>query len=168
MKKIVIGSLNPAKINAVKSVFVSNEVEGYDANSQVSAQPMNDKETRSGAIHRAKESAQVSPGYLGIGLEGGITVDEGVCYLINWGALVDEHGHIFVASGARIPLPDEVSKPVLDGEELGIVMDRYAQKNNVRKNEGAIGIFTNGVVDRSMMFQHVVQLLKGQYEYANK
>ncbi|MEQ6378423.1 DUF84 family protein [Bacillaceae bacterium S4-13-56] len=166
--KIIIGSLNPAKINAVISVFASDEVERYGANSHVSAQPMNDRETRLGAIHRAKESAQAFPQSIGIGLEGGITVDEGICYLINWGALVDEHGHIFVASGARIPLPEEVSKPVLEGEELGMVMDRYAKKKNVRKKEGAIGIFTNGVVDRSMMFQHVVQLLKGQYEYVNK
>ena len=44
-------------------------------------------------------------------------------------------------------------------------MDDYAKKENVRKNEGAVGIFTNGLINRSEMFSHLMNLLVGQYYY---
>lgn len=86
-------------------------------------------------------------------------------YLCNWGALVDEKENVYSASGARIRLPDEVKAGLEKGKELGDVMDEYADKHDVRKNEGAIGIFTNGLIHREDMFTHVVQLLKGQWEF---
>lgn len=47
-------------------------------------------------------------------------------------------------------------------------MDDYTQKENIRKHEGAVGVFTNGRVDRADMFSHVMRLLLGQYEYKYK
>jgi non-canonical (house-cleaning) NTP pyrophosphatase len=44
-------------------------------------------------------------------------------------------------------------------------MDDFAKKENVRKNEGAVGIFTNGLINRSEMFSHIMNLLVGQYHY---
>jgi non-canonical (house-cleaning) NTP pyrophosphatase len=44
-------------------------------------------------------------------------------------------------------------------------MDDYAQTENVRKNEGAVGIFTNGLINRSEMFSHIMNLLVGQFHY---
>lgn len=47
-------------------------------------------------------------------------------------------------------------------------MDAYTKKENVRSQEGAIGIFTNNLISRESMFTHVVQLLKGQYDFAGQ
>lgn len=47
-------------------------------------------------------------------------------------------------------------------------MDEWVNKRGVRQKEGAIGIFTNGEIDRSTMFIHTLQLLKGQLDLHEK
>jgi len=161
--KIAIGSKNPAKLGAVQVIFPEAEIIGLSVSSYVSPQPFSDKETRLGAMNRAKACLQ--PGIdLGIGLEGGVMKLDGVLYLCNWCALAMPNGEILTASGARIPLPEEVEHMLNAGEELGNIMDHYAKKQNVRENEGAIGIFTNNLVTRKEMFAHVMLLLRGQWE----
>ncbi|MDC3415801.1 DUF84 family protein [Aquibacillus salsiterrae] len=166
--QIFIGSKNPTKIKAVENEFPLFEIEAVDVSSKVSLQPFSDEETLEGAINRAKECATLAKGAIGIGLEGGVTEMESGLFLCNWGALVDEHGELYMASGARILLPNEVSSKLEKGIELGEIMDDYAKKKDVRKNEGAIGIFTNQLVGREEMFTHVMRLLRGQYEYGNR
>jgi non-canonical (house-cleaning) NTP pyrophosphatase len=85
--------------------------------------------------------------------------------LCNWGALAFHGGKPLIAGGARFLLPEEIAVRLRAGEELGVVMDDYAKKKNVRKHEGAIGIFTNGVINRVDMFTHVTSLLIGQFNY---
>jgi inosine/xanthosine triphosphatase len=165
--KVAIGTLNPAKVQAVKSVFSSKAyvfVE-TDVPSDVAEQPFSDEETLKGAINRAKNALEKENADIGIGLEGGVVQTNQGLWLCNWGALVARNGMIVTAGGARIPLPKEVTEGVMSGKELGDVMDRYTGKKDVRKNEGAIGIFTNGFVNRTEMFSHVVKLLAGQYEF---
>jgi inosine/xanthosine triphosphatase len=165
--KVAVGSKNPAKINAVKAAFQETDYEivSIDAESGVSDQPMSDEETIRGAVNRAIEAAEKGEAGIGIGLEGGVQQTPYGLMLCNWGALAVKGMEPIIAGGARIPLPDEVAQQLLAGSELGPVMDDYAKKQNVRKNEGAIGIFTNGQIDRSEMFTHVMKLLAGQYEY---
>lgn len=166
--KILVGSNNPTKIQAVKNVFPAAEIGNLDALSKVSAQPFSDEETMEGAINRARECA-AAEACIGIGLEGGVMEINGEMYLCNWGALVDENERVYLASGARIPLPQEVTEQLKNGIELGEVMDEYASKKDVRSNEGAIGIFTKEEINREEMFTHVIKLLKGQYSfYAEK
>lgn len=162
--KIYIGSKNPTKINAVANVFTNVEVVSVDAESNVSTQPFSDEETLQGAINRAKECASKAKGAIGVGLEGGVMKVESGLLLCNWGALVDDNGEVFIASGARIPLPKEVRIHLENGIELGEVMEDFTSKKGVRSKEGAIGIFTNNQVGREEMFTHVLKLLKGQYE----
>ncbi|MBT2680734.1 DUF84 family protein [Bacillus sp. ISL-35] len=165
--KVAVGSKNPAKINAVKAAFKETDFEivSIDAESGVSDQPMSDEETIKGAVNRAIAAAEKGEAEIGIGLEGGVQQTPYGLMLCNWGALAVKGMEPVIAGGARIPLPDEVAQQLLAGSELGPVMDDYAKKQNVRKNEGAIGIFTNGQINRSEMFTHVMKLLAGQYEY---
>lgn len=168
--RVAIGSKNPAKISAVEEAFKENryEVISVEAESGVSEQPMTDEETIKGAINRAIEAAAKSGSTIGIGLEGGVQQTAYGLVLCNWGALAAKGMDPIIAGGARIPLPEEVAQKLLAGEELGPVMDQYAMKQNVRKNEGAVGIFTDGHINRSEMFIHVMKLLVGQYEYQRK
>lgn len=162
---IIIASTNPTKVNAVKEVFINQTVSAKDIPSLVSNQPLTDIETLTGALNRAKQAAKVENAIIGIGLEGGVMEIENQIYLCNWGALVDQTGAEFIAGGARIPLPVEITTALKEGKELGDLMDFYAQKKNVSKKQGAIGIFTNELIGRKDMFIHVLQLLKGQYKF---
>ncbi|WP_040207598.1 DUF84 family protein [Neobacillus jeddahensis] len=168
--RIVIGSKNPAKIAAVKNSFDQDELEfiPLDVPSGVNDQPFSDDETIRGAINRAKEALRMGNGDIGIGLEGGVQETSYGLLLCNWGALATPTVEPFIAGGARFLLPAEVAARLRAGEELGPVMDEYAKMKNVRKHEGAVGIFTNGMINRVDMFTHVTKLLVGQYDYFTK
>ncbi|HYK72522.1 MAG TPA: DUF84 family protein [Pseudoneobacillus sp.] len=164
--KIIIGSKNPAKVEAVKGAFSKGyEFNSLDVPSGVSEQPFSDEETMKGAINRAEHALKLGGGDIGIGLEGGVQESSFGLFLCNWGALVVKGHPPLLAGGAKILLPDEIANLLRNGEELGPVMDDYAKKENIRKKEGAIGVFTNGKIDRSTMFTHVTKLLVGQYDY---
>ena len=83
-------------------------------------------------------------------------------YLCNWGALAENGKTTLLAGGGRIRIPDEIASYLRKGEELGPLMDKYSKRRNVRAKEGAIGIFTNGMVNRAEMFGHIMKLLIGQ------
>ncbi|WLR56030.1 DUF84 family protein [Mesobacillus subterraneus] len=165
--RVAVGSKNPAKINAVKEAFneYQYKIISVDAGSGVSEQPISDEETIKGAVNSAIHAAEQGEAEIGIGLEGGVQQTPYGLMLCNWGALAVKGMEPIIAGGARIPLPEEIARQLLLGAELVPVMDEYAQKQNVRKNEGAVGIFTNGQINRSEMFTHVMKLLLGQYEY---
>ena len=167
---IIIGSKNPTKVKAVQEVFNNQVVCAEDVPSKVSNQPLSDEETLIGAYNRAEQAIQLYNAEIGIGLEGGVMELQGVTYLCSWGSMIDKNGVQFNASGARIPLPIEIAEGLHQDKELGDLMDLYAQKQDVRKNEGAIGIFTNNLIGRKEMFVHILKLMKGQSEiyYKNK
>lgn len=164
---IGIGSKNPTKINAVKEIFGANhEYITMDVSSGVSKQPFSDEETLKGAKTRSIEILSLDKKVdLGIGLEGGVTESEDGLLLTNWGSLSDRKGNTFIAGGARILLPEEVAEGVRKGNELAAVMDEFTSREDIRSKEGAIGVFTSGLVSRRALFVHVVQLLYGQYQF---
>lgn len=164
--KIAIGSKNPAKIHAVQDTLIR---EGFnfvslDVDSKVSDQPFTDEETILGANNRALAALEETGSLLAIGLEGGVVETSGGMILCSWGVLVHSDGRKWIAGGARIPLPEEIRARLLKGEELGPLMAEYTGKKDIRKNQGAIGVFTGGMVSRKEMFSHIVKLLYGQYK----
>jgi inosine/xanthosine triphosphatase len=165
--KIIIGSNNPAKVAAVKNAFHYQPTEflSLDIPSGVNEQPFSDEETIRGAINRAVGALKQGNGDIGIGLEGGVQESEYGLLLCNWGALAVKNNEPIIAGGARFLLPPEVAARLRAGEELGPVMDEFTKRENIRKNEGAVGIFTNGLINRSEMFSHIMNLLVGQYHY---
>ncbi|KAA0965113.1 DUF84 family protein [Sporosarcina sp. ANT_H38] len=167
--EFMIGSTNPAKVNAAKKVlaihFPKALLAEAEVGSGVSEQPFGDDETRLGAINRALRAAGMKVGVIGIGLEGGVRILEGQMYLCNWGALKLPDGTKFTAGGAQIPLPREIADELRAGKELGPVVDFYFKSSGIRNKEGAIGMLTANAVKRDELFEHVLQLLIGQYKY---
>ncbi|SDM71637.1 inosine/xanthosine triphosphatase [Psychrobacillus sp. OK028] len=171
--KILIGTHNRAKTKAVQtiaSIYYPNAIfENKEVPSLVSDQPMSQEETRQGAINRAKQlMVDSEEAVFGIGLEGGVQVIDGQMYICNWGALVTQKGDVFTATGAGVPLPAEIAEQLIAGAELGPIMDVYSNKNGIRHEEGAIGVFSSGFVNRSAMFEHIMLLLIGQFVFSNK
>ena len=103
---------------------------------------------------------------IGIGLEGGVRLLGEEFLMCNWGALVLPNGQKIIAAGAQIPLPREIGEQIQSGLELGPVIDQYFGLKENKQNLGAIGIFTDGVVNRTELFVHISQLLIGQYKYS--
>lgn len=164
--RFAIGTKNPAKVHAVQDSLIREGLTfvTVDVDSGVSPQPFSDEETILGAKNRALAALTKTNSTLAIGLEGGVHETGNGLMLCNWGVLVHEHGQQWIAGGARIPLPDEVSKLLYEGQELGPIMAQYTGQNDVRKKQGAIGVFSYGYVSRKDMFSHVVRLLYGQYK----
>ncbi|HSJ36699.1 MAG TPA: DUF84 family protein [Planococcus sp. (in: firmicutes)] len=168
--KVAVASTNPAKISAVKDCFgelgIKTEIIPVETESGVSGQPFSIGETRQGAVNRA--FAALGPDFdLAIGLEGGVFELEGSLYLCNWGALASANGKVYTAAGAQIPLPEEIARELRKGMELGPVMDDYANETGIRHHKGAIGILTDGLMNRGEMFGHIVTLLIGQSRFGS-
>ncbi|WP_306465445.1 DUF84 family protein [Bacillus sp. NTK074B] len=172
MLKVAIGTTNPAKVQAIQKAFKGQygevHFECLKTESHVSEQPMSDQETIEGALNRAKIVLKTTGSDVGIGLEGGVSESLYGMFVCNWGALVDLNGTEIIGGGARIALPKEISHEIKAGKELGPLMDEYTQRTGIRKKEGAIGVFTNGLLTREEMFRHVVGLLIGQWQYQTK
>ncbi|MEH7513852.1 DUF84 family protein [Gottfriedia acidiceleris] len=165
--KIIIGSLNPTKVGAVKKVFKEFNVEGLNVSSNVSNQPLTDQETMHGAINRAHNARVAGESEIGIGLEGGVIIENDRLFLCNWGALVYEN-EVILASGAKILLPSEFINELRNGTELAVLMERYTNEKDIRSKEGAVGVFTNGRITRTEIFEHISELLLGQYEFKKR
>ena len=176
---IFVGSHNPVKINSVvgaaSETWPDVVVEGFDVPSGIDEQPKSDKETKQGAINRAKsvlfeglqkfetdefqfEDDQV----LGVGLEGGIFEDdEGQMWSTVWAVVVDKTGFMEFANGARFQVPDIVADRIRNGEEMGPVISKVVGESDVRKKQGMIGITTKGFVDRTEEYQGIAKLALG-------
>lgn len=155
-QKIAIGSLNPAKIEAVKMVvgriWPEAQVVPVAVRSGVSNMPLSDSECLNGARSRAKEAVALTQADLGIGLEGGVNPESEGLMLLGWVVVTSANGREGVASTARLPLPPAIASRVLAGEELGPVMDQILNQNNVKQKGGAVGALTDGLVLRKETF----------------
>jgi len=166
--EFVIASTNATKVKAATIVLESNFQEviitSKNIESGVNIQPYGLEETRNGAMNRSIAASEFG---IGIGLEGGVYELGKQLYLCNWGALTLNDQLTFTAGGAQIPLPEEVAKEIRAGKELGPTIDAYYSRQGIRHSEGAIGMLTMGAINRTVLFEHVMHLLVGQFKYHN-
>lgn len=154
--KIAVGSTNPVKVAAVRSViervWPTVEVVALAVPSGVAAMPMSDADCLAGARNRARAAQSASGAMLGIGLEGGVNQEAAGLMLLGWVAVVDGDGREGVGGGARLPLPAPIAKRILAGAELGPIMDELLGQENVKQKGGAVGALTAGLVLRQETF----------------
>ncbi len=164
MRKIVIASKNPVKINAVKEAFESVfegeefELQGVSVNSEVPEQPIGDDQTYEGAYNRAC-NAQKSFNHADfwVGLEGGILKKNKTFEAFAWMVVLSKD-NVGKSRTATFDLPREVSKLLDKGYELGEADDIVFKRSNSKQEQGAVGILTKGVVDRSRFYREAVIL----------
>ncbi|MGD8807731.1 MAG: inosine/xanthosine triphosphatase [Chloroflexota bacterium] len=154
--KIAVGSNNPVKIEAVRSVVArvwpQAEIIPVKVASGVPAMPMSDADCLAGARNRARAAQAVTQASLGLGLEGGVNPEPAGLMLLGWVVAVDGQGREGVGGGARLPLPSSIARRVLAGAELGPVMDEILGQKNVKQKGGAVGALTAGLVLREDTF----------------
>jgi len=158
--KILVGSTNPVKIQATTEAFSKYysdiEVIGFCVNSNVYPQPIN-YDTFTGAENRVKELQKVNSeknlnAEYFVGIEGGIIRHMNKWFAFGCMCIMDKNGRLSFGTSPHFELPEEVYSRLLNGEELGEVMDEIIQLKNTKQNSGAIGFLTNGVMNRTQLY----------------
>lgn len=144
-----VGSQNPVKLTATDRAFAARgieaTVEAVAVDSGVGDQPVGDDESIRGATNRAVRARGDRD--LGVGLEGGVADGPDGLYLIMWAAATDGD-ELHLGCGPRLRLPHRIADRVRAGEELGPVMDDVVGESDVKRNQGAAGVLTDGIIDR--------------------
>jgi inosine/xanthosine triphosphatase len=164
MPLIVVASTNPVKINATLEGFrrllpgKSFTAVGVSAASGVSDQPMTDEETLRGATNRATAARQQQPNAdYWVGIEGGIEALGGELLAFAW-VVVQGRERAGRSRTATFSLPEEVAALVRQGVELGHADDIVFGRSNSKQQNGAVGLFTDDVIDRAEYYTHAVIL----------
>lgn len=150
---IVVGSQNPVKINAAKNAFATIYPEcdiccqGVHAPSLVADQPMTKEETLIGAINRVEYCKKYTQADFYISIEGGVDCFEYGIATFAYVVIANEINQS-IGRSANLPLPKVVYKSLQQGEELGHVMDRLFNTNNIKQKGGALALLTNNNVTR--------------------
>ncbi|WP_265110372.1 inosine/xanthosine triphosphatase [Halosolutus halophilus] len=163
---VAVGSTNPVKVAAVERTLdrFDPTVTAVAVDSGVPEQPWSIEETVTGAENRARRARAATDATYGVGLEGGVARLDGVqgLSLIMWAAATDGQ-RLVRGGGPTLRLPDRVASRLEDGEELGPVMDDVLGTENVAESEGAIGVLTDGMTDRTRALGEAVACAFGPF-----
>ena len=163
MIKMVVGSKNPVKISAAQTaiceVLSLKEVEcvGINAPSSVAAQPMTTEETKLGAINRIQYCQQHTQADFYVAIEGGVDQFEYGPATFAFVAIANQT-QISIGRSCNLPLPPIIYQALKSGEELGDIMDRLFNTDNVKQKQGAIGLLTHGLATRESVYKQAMIL----------
>lgn len=158
--KILVGSNNPVKIEAVneafKKYFDNIETIGFDVDSNVPNQPFNDEtffgaENRTFELKKINEQQNLDADYF-VGIEGGISNNFNRWFAYGVVCIMNLDGKKGFGTSAHFELPEKVIKEIKEGKELGHVMDEIQNIQNTKQKKGAIGYFTNGKMTRKDLY----------------
>ena len=164
MKTIVIASHNPVKANATLAGFsrmfpeTEFQLRTVSVDSGVDHQPMTETETLQGAENRATAAARKIPqADYWVGIEGGIEDLPDGMLAYAW-VVVQSADSIGRGRTGGFLLPEKVARLVRDGRELGEANDIVFGRENSKQQEGAIGLLTGNVMDRTELYEHAMVL----------
>lgn len=150
---MAVGSTNPVKLNAARNVVVRvwphATVEAVQASSGVAAQPLSDREAIEGARNRAHGARAALDTEFGIGIEGNVDDSALGMFVTGWAVVVNRQHETGIGAGGRFLLPEHLAVQVRRGVELGTLMDVIVKQDNTKQRQGAVGIFTGGLIDRT-------------------
>ena len=176
--RVAVGSANPVKLAATEATFdaiIGATVESVVVDPGVPKQPVGHEETIQGATNRARHALDAGTYDLGVGIEGGVAefptpegggtdgheVADGL-FLVMWAAVADGT-QVELGAGPAIRLPEVVTDRIRNDEELGPVMDDAFDLENVKENEGAAGVLTDGLIDRQQALETALASALGPF-----
>ena len=164
MKTIIVASRNPVKVKAARAGFermfpeTRFDIASVSVESGVSHQPMSETETLQGAKNRARAARIARPEADDwVGIEGGIEDLSHGMLAYAW-IVVLADGPTGKGRTGGFLLPEAVARLVRSGEELGEANDRVFGRENSKQQEGAIGLLTDKILDRTELYEHGVLL----------
>jgi len=163
MKKVIVASTNPVKVEAAQIGFAkmfpdaSFDVQGISAPSEVSDQPMSSDETLIGATNRVRNvSKLVTKADYWIGVEGGIEDANEELEVFAWVVVKASDGKIGKGKTGSFFLPQKIAELVRQGVELGEADDIVFGRTNSKQANGAIGILTRDALTRTTYYEPAV------------
>lgn len=164
MKKIVLASKNPVKIQATLQGFQKMfpdeafDVQPISVPSKVGVQPMSWEETLQGALNRANGAADlVKDADYWVGIEGGVEKVDGEMAVFAW-IVVRSSDLVGKSQTGLFFLPPRIRSLIDQGIEMGEADDIVFNMANSGQREGAIGVLTENVIDRTKFYLHAVIL----------
>lgn len=158
--RVTVGSTNPVKLAAARAVFArlapGVPVDGVAAASRVPDQPVGDAQTIEGATNRARAAREAQDADLGVGIEGGVVETATGMRTCAWAVVATRTGAVHVGGSLSMPLPDAVAALIREGVELGHAIDRLVGTENIKHGAGAVGILTEGLVDRQQAYEVIL------------
>jgi inosine/xanthosine triphosphatase len=162
--RVVVASANPIKIRAVSQGFQRmfpgenfqvEELLGFQGKS---SQPCNDQETLQCATDRTERAAGLVPqADFWVGVEGGIEEQGLQMSAFAW-IVIKSKDRVGKGRTGAFYLPHAVASLVRQGKELGEADDIVFGRLNSKQANGAIGILTGDVVDRTQLYEQAVIL----------
>jgi inosine/xanthosine triphosphatase len=150
---LVVGSTNPAKLDAVARVagivLPGYGVRGVDVESGVGDQPRSDEETLRGAEARAAFAMRRVPSNYAVGIESGVARFRERMFCFTWVAVVDSGGAMGRGCSARLELPDDVAALIERGLTLEAALVECGAVPGIGREGGAMGRMTGGIVTRA-------------------
>ena len=152
-----VGSENPVKVAAVRDVLQrfhpQLEVNAAFVPRTAGEQPWG-AEAEHGAEARARES--LGKGDLGIGIEAGVLERADGLYDVQHCVIVDGTGWTTRGQGMGFRYPPAVADLVRKGMTVGDACAQLFEEGDQGSGKGAIGILTNGVLDRKSLTEQAV------------
>lgn len=165
MKKVIVASTNPVKINTAEIGFAKMfpettfDVTGVSAESEVSDQPMSEEETLKGATNRAENASNKAPeADYWVGIEGGLEEINGGMEAFAWIVVKSKNGMVGKGRTGSFFLPKKVVELIEEGKELGEADDIVFGRTNSKQSNGAVGILTGDVLTRTTYYEPAVIL----------
>ena len=165
MKKVIIASTNPVKINTTENGFrkmfpeETFSFQGISAPSHVADQPMSEEETLRGASNRVENVRVLSPDAdYWVGIEGGLKELDGSMEAFAWIVIRSKTGKMGRGRTGAFILPNKVAELIKQGKELGEADDIVFGQTNSKQSNGAVGILTGDVLTRTTFYEPAVIL----------
>jgi inosine/xanthosine triphosphatase len=170
MKKVVIASTNPVKIEVAKrtfaAVFPDEQFEfiSIQSESGVPDQPM-EEETREGAENRLLYIKKHQPDAdFWISQEGGLRRENDRIFE-QASIMVSDADFIAESLTAKFYLPKQIAKYIEDGMELGDAADMFFKSVNSKQGVGAIGHLTDGLIDRTNYYLQAAMIALSELKH---
>lgn len=159
MKKVVIGSKNPVKMEVAKQafeqVFPNEKFEFFSCNasSNVSTQPKSDEETLRGAYNRIEDCKKKFPDVdFWVSQEGGVIDDVAHMFESSHVVIVSRDGTVGRAKAASFEIPKLIAENIRAGMELGPAADRLFGVSNSKQRGSIVGLLTDNLIDRTSTY----------------
>jgi len=164
---VVVGSKNPVKIKATKSVFRERygecKVIGKPVNTGLPDQPIGLSQIMEGAVRRARQAIKALPDAdFSVGIEAGLIEIpcEGTRYFDQqFAAILDSDGWLTLGGGPAFEYPCKVAKQILSlGEESGKVFASLSGVPNIGRKQGVIGYISKRSFSRRSITELAISM----------
>ena len=158
MKRVIVASKNPVKLDAVEAGFKkmfpseSFDITGISVPFGVSDQPMSDEEAYQGALNRISNVATQSKADYWVGIEGGLEEKNNEIESFAWVIIQSREGRYGKGRTSTFFLPKRVAELIREGKELGEASDEVFQEDNSKQKQGTIGLLTDNNIDRTKYY----------------